>query len=347
MLLILSLLLPAACDSSFLGILSELPCGIPATPYGTYPVHIDGFEAGAFGVTGPVASRYIYSLPVVNDYDAWALVGGSGCEPASCELLNGSGDPVITVSQSGGYTGNQVLVACTPGGDTLWTCTLEGTDEFDNCPVVAGSEEEGYLVSIRPDCNSNETRVLRLSPSGEVIFSIQLSNYYLLDLPEFDGETGPGVESMTLTRSGDVLLSGSVSEWFTTPEAWFVCILDGDTGEPVWKASGFGLGMAGAFQAIETESGLLLAVGSTSIPVVAEGCSFSTRGENLPLLVVLDGEGNVLGEVVIGLQSSSWLTGIACADPSTDEYLAAGTSPGSEEVFLVRMTIPTDPSSWR
>ncbi len=346
MLLLLALLLPASYDNAPVEILSELPCGIPATSYGTYPVHMEGFEAGAFGITGLVASRYIYSLPVVNDYDAWGLVEGSCGDPASCEPVIVSGDPVITVFQPGGYAGNQVLVACTTAGDTLWTCTLDGTDEFDNCPVVAGSEADGYLVSIRPDCNRNETRVLRLSPSGEVIFSVQLSNYYLLDLPEFDGETGPGVESMTLTRSGDVLLSGSVSEWFTTPGAWYVCILDGDTGEPVWKTTGFGLGTANAFQTVETDSGLLLAVGSTSIPVVA-GCGLSTCEEMLPLLVVLDGEGNLLGESVIGLQSSNWLTGIACADPSADEYLAAGTSPGSEEVFLVRMTIPTDPSSWR
>lgn len=312
--------------------LSEEPCAIPAE--GWFPLHLGGFEASALDSPGIVATRLAYAPPVANPWTAWSI-GEAPDGSFTCTVVDASDIPVITEFQPADGEGLQAL-ACVSGGDTLWTCLLEGTDEFENGPVVAGSQESGYLVSSRPDCNGDWTRIVRITPEGEVVFSTLLTSIYLLDLPEPIGEIGPSIASLDLTASGDVIVAGRVSQWFTSPEAWFVCLLDGETGELVWKATGAGTGLAGLNQAIETPSGALIGVGETSAPGDEQPWAW---GEKSPLLVVLGPDGALIEEAAIGPVSADELTGIAATD-GPGVFLAAGRDNGTMSVVLARVRIP-------
>ena len=53
-----TLLLILSCSSmTSVEVLSEEPCSIPAE--GWSPLHLDGFEAGAFGLPGIAAGRFV------------------------------------------------------------------------------------------------------------------------------------------------------------------------------------------------------------------------------------------------------------------------------------------------
>ncbi|MCD4848665.1 MAG: hypothetical protein K8R76_10810 [Candidatus Aegiribacteria sp.] len=39
------------------------------------------------------------------------------------------------------------MIACTEQNDTLWTCALEGTDEFSNYQAVTKLPDGGYLIN--------------------------------------------------------------------------------------------------------------------------------------------------------------------------------------------------------
>lgn len=315
-----------------LEILSVEPCSIPGD--GAFPLHLDGFEAGAFGLPGITASRFVYAPPVTNSWAAWTVEADPD-GAIVCTEADLSGVPVITEYQPAGGNGSQAL-ACVTGADTLWNCLLEGTDEFENGPVVAGSRESGYLLSSRPDCNGDWTRIVRITPEGDVVFSVILSSIYLLDLAEPVGEIGPSVSSLGMTSSGDVIVAGRVSQWFTSPAEWFVCLLDGETGEPLWKAVGSGIGLAAFEQAIETPTGIVIGVGKTSAPLDGETWMW---GECFPLLVVLGPDGTLVEEASVGLESADGLTGIA-ATGTPGVFLAAGLDTGMMSVVLARIRIP-------
>ncbi len=322
-----TLLLILSCSSmTSVEVLSEEPCSIPAE--GWSPLHLDGFEAGAFGLPGIAAGRFVYSPPVSNNWVAWTMEaspdGAIVCAEADLSAM-----PVITEYQPAGGDGCQAL-ACVSGIDTLWTCILDGTDEFENGPVVAGSQGSGYLVSSRPDCNGDWTRIVRITPEGEAVFSVLLTSVYLLDLAEPVGEIGPSVSSLGMTSSGDVIVAGRVSQWFTSPEEWFVCLLDGETGEPVWKATGAGMGLAGLNQVTEAPSGALIGVGATSAP---GGEQPWVWGAAYPLLVIIEPDGTLIEEAVVGLASADELTGIAATDvPGV--FLTAGSDTGQGVTVL-------------
>lgn len=317
-------------------VLSEGYCAIPGESW--FPLHLDGYEASAFGGPGITAARIVYAPPVANSREAWSIVEGSD-GLFQCGGIDLSEVPVITEFQPADGGGCQAL-ACVSGGDTLWTCVLEGSDEFENGPVIAGSQESGYLLSSRPDCNGDWTRIARISPQGEVVFSTLLTSIYLLDLVEPIGETGPSVSSLDMTASGDVIVAGRVSQWFTSPEEWFVCLLDGETGTPIWKATGAGMGLAGLYQVIEAPSGVLVGVGTTSTPGGPENPW--VWGEEHPLLVAIGLDGSVLFEETSDLGTRVSLSGIAPLD-SPDCFLAVGkhTETGAMALFRLRIAAGT------
>lgn len=331
MLTVLSLLILPIGVCPGIDLLSVGLCEIPAE--GWAPLHLDGFEAGAFGLPGMAASRFVYAPPLTNNWAAWAMVadldGAIVCSEADLSEM-----PVITEYQPAGGNGCQALT-CVSGADTLWTCLLEDTDEFENGPVVAGSQESGYLVSSRPDCNGDWTRIARITPGGDVVFSTLLTSIYLLDLSEPVGEIGPSVASLGLTASGDVLVAGRVSQWFTSPEEWFVCLLDGETGEPVWKATGAGMGLAGLNQAVEAPSGALIGVGATSAPGDEQPWVW---GPACPLIVVIGQDGTLIEEAAACPVPVDELTGIAF-DGVPGVFLTAGRNTGTMSMILARVRI--------
>ena len=303
-------------------------CAIPAQ--NDFPLHLDGYEASAFDEDGIVATRFAYLPPLANTWEAWSI----GSDDSICfSAMDVSGIPVISLFQPVGSGGSQVL-ACASGSDTLWTCLLEGSDEFENGPVVSGSQNCGYLVSSRPDCNGTWTRIARITAGGEIVFSTLITSVYLLDSPEPVGEIGPSVESLGMTADGDVIVAGRVSQWFTSPEEWFVCLLDGLTGAPLWKATGSAKGLAGLNQVTETPSGAYIGVGSTSVPG-DPGLPW-VWGEEEPLLVVIASDGTVLDECTFRLETVDALTGIAALD-APGACLAAGRDGSTGGTVLARL----------
>lgn len=250
------------------------------------------------------------------------------------EPIDLSGVPVITVFQPADGGGCQGL-ACVSGADTLWTCLFDDMDDYENNPVVAGSQESGYLLSSNSDCSTFWTRIARITPRGEIGFSTALTSLYLLDLHEQDGELGPSVSSLEMTASGNVIAAGRVSQWFTSFHAWFICLLDGETGAPIWRATCSGMGLAGLHQVIEAPS-VLVGVGTTSAP---GGQEYPwVWGDKNPLLVVVSLDGTALGKTVPDLGTVTRLTGIATlADP--DEFLIAGVDSVAAGMALARVSI--------
>lgn len=329
----LTLLLFLYCTASpSIEVLSVEPCPISSEIW--FPLHLDGFDASVFEGTGIAASRFSDSPPITNLRELWSIVEGSGGS-FTCEPIDVSGVPVITVFQPADGGGCRAL-ACVSGADTLWTCLFDDMDDFENDPVVAGSQEYGYLLSSNSDCGTFWTRIARITPQGEIVFSTALTSLYLLDLQEQDGELGPSVSSLEISASGDVIVAGRVSQWFTSFHAWFICLLDGETGAPIWRATGAGMGLAGLHQVIETPSGVLIGVGTTSAPGNQEYPWI--WGEKSPLLVVVGLDGTVLGETVPDLGTVSRLTGIApLAD--RDEFLIAGVDSVAAGMALARVKI--------
>ncbi|HOD20160.1 MAG TPA: hypothetical protein PLV86_06500 [Candidatus Fermentibacter daniensis] len=315
-------------------ILSEGCCTIPAESW--FPLHLNGYEASALACPGFTATRIVYSPPVANGMEAWSVVEAPDGS-LQCGVIDMSFVPVITRFQPEDARGWQAL-ACVSQADTLWTCLLEGTDEWENGPVVSGSQESGYLLGSRPDCSRNWTRIARIAPTGEVIFSTLLTSVYLLDLQEPIGETGPSVASLDMTSSGDVVVAGRVSQWYTSPEEWFVCLLDGETGIPIWKATGAGMGLAGLYQVIEAPSGVLIGVGATS--PAGDGRNPWVWGQEHPLIVVIGQDGSVLMEETPALGTGVSLSGIAPLD-ATDCFLAVGKRPEARWMEVFRLRIAT------
>ena len=242
------------------------------------------------------------------------------------------------------------LVACAIGGDTLWTCPLEGTDaDFISQPVVAELGDGGYLVNSPPDCQTSCTEIQRISPDGGTVFHISLETGYLLDLESQPSEIYPSVLSLSETAGGNVLLGGSVSQWLTSPDTWFVCLLDGSTGEPLWKITGPGLGEARLLHAVETESGRIIAVGETAESVVPEGMAYTLWGPRRPLTVLLDRSGALLDQDSFQPEMTDSFLSVAEFDygdgPRSadvlppDHFLIAGADSLSGGLTLVHMVV--------
>jgi len=227
------------------------------------------------------------------------------------------------------------------GGDTLWTCPLE-CDEFCHSAFVTAAEGGGWLASIHPDCCGDCAPVYRISGSGGSVFSTLLHHHSLLGLPETEGEIAPSVQSQEVTSSDDVLLTGQVHEWMTTPGAWFVCLLDGATGELLWTATGFGAGDAEIADAIELPDGRILAAGSTRD---WDESSAARYGSPHPFLVLLEPSGKALDSLILADSPGGFHTLIA-HPAGGDRFLVAHCVGDGEDLALLEMALPADRDSW-
>lgn len=339
---VLLLLLSTSANSVTIDILSEYSCPVEMMRWS--PIRIDSCQLLESGGMRISTDRTVPSGDSLFKTELWTIVIDSAGCPVSSEVLVldiPDNRLILSFSQLGGSS-EMWMIACTEQSDTVWTCPLEGTDEFSNYQVVTKLPDGGYLINSPPDCYSTCTEIQSVSSTGEMIFHYSLGTCYLLDLPGVIGEESPGVMFLKKTSSGDILAGGTVSQFITSPKAWFVCLLDGDTGNPLWKTTGFALGMASVYEAIEASSGLIVAVGATSRIVVPEGYPRSAWGSKLPFIAVLDCTGALQKMVVCDLDLADWFYSIIETDPLECEFLIAGDDTTSNELVLLRAIISTE-----
>ena len=338
--LFLLLLAAVVVSGGVIEIRSETACPVEV---GRSPVRIESCGPSASGDLSVLVSK---GVPFGSRY--WSVELGPEGDLLSCEEIPMRG---TVLSTSPLEDSREVyLVACAIGGDTLWTCPLEGTNaDFIGQSVVAELGDGGYLVNSPPDCQTAITEIQRISPDGRTVFHFSLGTDYLLDLEGQPSEIYPKVLSLSETAGGDVLLGGSVSQWLTSPDAWFVCLLEGSTGEPLWKITGSGLGEARLLHAVETESGRIIAVGETAESVVPEGMAYSIWGSRRPLTVLLDRTGALLDQSSFQPEMTDsflavaefeygdtpWFDGVL----PLDRFLIAGADSLSGGLTLVHMVV--------
>lgn len=316
---------------------------LPLETHLRVPVHLDGAEVMQGGGLRLQLSRR--ADPSIFEHavrDRWTIDINPDGSAASLESLPATaGIRLTTGALPGDPTGYLFLVARSEGSDTLWTCPLE-CDEFCHSAFVTAAEGGGWLASIHPDCSADCAPVYRISGSGESVFSTLLHHHSLLGLPETEGEIAPSFHSQEVISSDDILLTGQVHEWMTTPGAWFVCMLDGATGELLWTATGFGAGDAEIADAIELPDGRILAAGSTrdwdeSSPI--------RYGAPHPFLLMFDPSGRVLDSLILD-DSPGGFHSLIAHPAGCDRFFVALCGGDGEDLALLEMTIPVDRDSW-
>ncbi|MCD4776795.1 MAG: hypothetical protein K8S15_12185 [Candidatus Aegiribacteria sp.] len=334
----LLILFSVSAHSVTIDILSEYSC--PVEMITSIPVRIDSCQLLESGGLRISASQSVLFNDVEFNYDSWTIVIDSDWCPMSCDRAALDNSFELSTAQLGG-SGEMWLIACAEQGDTLWTCALEGTDEFHVNPFVTEISDGRYLVNNDPDCHSTCTEIQSISAAGEMICHYSLNTDYLLDLPEPIGETAAYVHSLRMTSSGDILIGGAVQQWFTSPVAGFVCLLDGDTGNPLWRNAGYFRGMASVYDAVETSSGHVIAVGTTARSVELEETPRTMWGTELAFIAVLDATGTLQKMVVCDLDIANCFYSIIETDQSECEFLIVGTGSSSYELVFLKVIIST------
>ena len=332
------ILLSLSAHSVTVNILSEYSC--PVEIITSNPVRIDScqlLESGGLRIS--ISQSTLFNDVSFNN-ESWTIVIDSDWCPMSCDRAARDNRFNLSTAQLGG-SDEMWLIACTEQGDTLWTCALEGTDEFHVNPFVTEIFDGGYLVSNNPDCHSTCTEIQSISSAGEMICHYSLYTDYLLNLPEPIGETSPSVRSLCKTSSGDILAGGGAQQWFNSPEAGFVCLLDGYTGNPLWRNAGSFRGMASVYDAIETSSGHVIAVGTTARSVESEESPFPVWGTKQALIAVLDATGTLQKMVVCDLDIANCFYSIIETDQSECEFLIVGTGSSAYELVFLKVIIST------
>lgn len=328
--------LPAAQPS--LRVLSEESTGFEMDPWN--PVRLDGCEVMDDGGLLLLLSRR--ADPSIIEHgvrDMWAIQLDPDGSIASLESLPRDPGLRLTTSPLLEEDDDLFLIACTDAGDTLWACRLERTDEFCHSAFVTAAEGGGWLVSIDPDAESDESAIYFVSSSGVCVFHARLGYRYLLDSTEEYCETNPVVRAQHMTRSGDILLGGSVCEYMGSPSAWFTCALDGGTGEPLWKATDFGLGDAWILDFTETRGGGLVAVGRTVPREFRDGRFFWSEAPGRPLVVVLGPSGEVLGTEMPDTETAVSFQSICAVPGEEDGYVVAGSDEDGGCLVILRTEI--------
>lgn len=336
--IVLLILFSASVHSVTINILSEYSC--PVEMITSNPVRIDSCQLLESGGLRISASQSVLFNDVSFNYESWTIVIDSDWCPMSCDRAILDNSFILSTAQLGG-SGEMWLIACTEQGDTLWTCALEGTDEFHVNPFVTEISDGGYLVNNDPDSHSTCTEIQSISSAGEMICHYSLYTDYLLDLPEPIGETAANVYSLRRTSSDDILIGGAVQQFITSPVAGFVCLLNGDTGNPIWRNAGFFRGMANVYDAIETSSGHVIAVGTTAGSVESEESPFTMWGTKQAIIVVLDAAGTLQKMVVCDLEIADCFYSIIETDQSECEFLIVGTGSSSYELVFLKVIITT------
>ncbi len=272
------------------------------------------------------------------EMESWTIVlDSTGC-PVLCEESDPDYPLIFRTSQLGEST-ERWLIALSGQGDTVWTCLLEGTNEFHATPHVTRLPDGGCLIHSSPDRYQIYTEIYSLSSTGEMICHYSLGTDYLLDLPEPIGENNPNVRFLGKTSSGDILAGGGVYHIYDDPQAWFVCLLDGDTGNPLWKTTGLARGTAFVSEAIETSSGLIVFAGNTARCSVSEDSDEISLDVMMPFIAALDSTGELQELVVLDAELADVIYGIVEVNPLDSEFLITGRSTTSGKLVLLRVSI--------
>lgn len=299
------------------------------TSRGTFP-RPDSVAADETGNTVVYASAEVRSGSCIR-WDRWEILPGENTDGISRYLPDSGVRFCFTMAEH--Y--RQLMCCINAEGDTLWTCPLEGTNDFDNAispfPLSGGD----IAVVSHPDCWTTETYIARVSPRGELLWHNYLTTNYLMDMSEEEGETCPKVRSLRETDNGDLLVCGTVSRWVTTPSAMFVALLDGESGEPIWKTTCHLLGEAAANDVAVLASGGFIVVGSTAETVHTEEYpNVAQWGEERPFAVLLSENGKPLGSTLCSGSLARSFNGVIQAHPLTGELILLG-APSSDEPFDV------------
>ena len=277
--------------------------------------------------------------------DSWIIeVEGDGS--ASLRLAQGDGGILLTFAAIEDSP-QQWLIGKTAEGDTLWSCRLEGTGEFDNNMEAYPLGGGGYVVVSHPDCWSTATYMARVSEGGDLLWNDYLITNYLLDMPEGVGEIYPRIASVRETAEGDILVCGNVREWITSPFAMYVTLLDGATGEPRWKFTNYLMGMAEILDVVGLSSGGIMAVGATAEAIYSdEGPRVAQWGDRLPLAVLLGPDGKAWGSCICEGTEAIALTGVIEADPLSGGLVILGSTSFHEPVrhLVIRALLDFDGS---
>jgi len=338
---ILSLLIAAGVTGGSVDILSETPCPVEMT---WSRIRIDGWKLLESG-----GMRLLLNRGFPFDTESWTIDIDPDGSLLSCEEVTPGNRLVYsTAPASDSYA--MSLIACDLDGDTVWTCVLQETDsDFFNSPTLTELSEGGWVVDSRPDCNTMCTEIQRISSIGEMVWHNSLGTDFLLEPDGPVGEVYPFVTTFGETPGGDILAGGSVSQLMNTPDAWFICLLDGDTGEPLWKVTGFALGEAGVQDVTETSEGSIVAVGETAVSFVPEGMAYAAWGPKRPFIAVLDSDGTLIDFEVFELNNADSFEAVIEYDSGRDyiydsvvpprEFIVAGVDTTSSELVLVRLRI--------
>ena len=331
-------------DPVTISILSEHLCPIEINRFN--PIQIDSCQFEQSGRIRIHLSLDLYRNMVSFCDELWAVEMDSNGYPLLCEEVASSNRLIMTTAALDDSR-EMSLIACTEQADTAWTCSLERTDrEGYWSPCVTELSDGGYIVSNSPDAFVPFTEIQRISSDGEALFHYTMSSMYLLDLSEDSGEIWPHIMSFRETSAGNILACGGVQEWVTDPDLYFVCLLDGDTGDPLWEITGAGLGNATIYDVIETSSGMIIATGATAISYSPEGYYYSVWGRKLPFIAIFSETGALQKMVVVDLDPTDLFSSIVEINPSENEFLIAGSDSLSNQLVFLRAIIPTDIESW-
>jgi len=327
-----------------ISILSEHLCPIETMRWN--PILMDGCQMWRTAGFRVQLSRHLSQNMVSFNDEVWTVDINADGYPESCQEVVSSNRLIMTTAALDDSR-EMSLIACNEQADTAWTCSLEGTDrEGYWSPCVTELSDGGYIVSDSPDAFVPVTEIQRISSDGEALFHYSMSSMYLLDLPEDSGEIWPHIMSFRETSAGNILACGKVQEWATDPDLYFVCLLDGDTGDPLWKTTGAGLGEATIYDVIETSSGMIVAVGATAVSVFPEGQYYSTWGRKLPFIAIFSETGALQKMVVVDLYLTNLFSSIIENKYSENEFLIAGSDSLSNQMVFLRAIIPADIESW-
>lgn len=298
--------------------------GMPR-PYGAH-----GDTAGELLIllSGPVTQGNLTS------WDHWGIRIEEG-GPEVIESVNRTGAG-MSVCFFYGDGAQQWLSCLDEAGDTLWSCPLAGTDDFDNAVTGYWLDSGDFAAVSHPDCWSTGTYIARITGGGEMLWHTHLTTNYLLDMQEEPGEIYPKIRSIRETSRGDLLVCGTVSEWANTPSAMFAALIDGDSGEPIWKAADHLLGEACANDAVPLSNGGFLAVGSTAETVYAsEYPNIAQWGVEQPFTAVLDHEGTITGAVLCRDTQAESFTGVTQLDNPSGDLILLGRPSFHDPLSLV------------
>lgn len=237
----------------------------------------------------------------------------------------------------GSFTGSSAvhLYFSPETGDTLWTCPLESTDiDFYNPPLAVSLSDGGFAVSCPPDCFSDSAPVQRISQDGEILWTNLICTEFILGSCDFV-EICPKISTIKELRNGNIVIAGRVAPYLGSSDAWFVACLNGRTGESQWSTSGYEMGQAAVNDIIETDSGLLLAVGATSENSTPETGPESVLiwGESHPLVLLLRASGEHLESFVPQLELTDAVLKVSVMEEQ--RFLLTGSASGTNELTRI------------